>query len=98
MSPGNCFGHSISCAGRRAIPDSERFPADRCFHLPAGTALGSKSAELVVDKLGTCAPSGGELLGAIEPLVPVTLCCQPETDLQLGQRSEAEAHAARLVA
>lgn len=49
-----------------------------CFDLPSGSALGSKSAAFVVDKAGSCAPSGGELMGAVLPVVPVTLCCQPQ--------------------
>jgi len=51
-----------------------------CFDLVSGSALGSKSAAFVVDEPGSCAQIGGQLAGAIQPIVPVTLCCQPETD------------------
>ena len=51
-----------------------------CVDLPTGTALGSTSASIVVNKPGTCAQSGGQPLGVIEPAGPVTLCCQPEVE------------------
>jgi len=51
---------------------------DTCFDLPPGVALGSKSAGWVVDEPGSCAPSGGEPLGEIEPAGPMTYCCQPQ--------------------
>jgi hypothetical protein len=49
-----------------------------CVDIPSGSALGSKSASLVVDKPGTCAPSGGEFVGDVTPVGPMTLCCTPE--------------------
>lgn len=51
-----------------------------CFDLPPGTALGSKTATLTVDTLGTCAPSGGDPSGALEPVGPLTFCCQAEPE------------------
>lgn len=50
-----------------------------CVDLLNGTALGSKSASLIFDQPGSCAPSGGALAGDLEPADPVTLCCQPDT-------------------
>lgn len=49
-----------------------------CFDLPAGSALGSKSAVFVVDEPGSCAQSGGELSGEIHGAGPLTLCCRSE--------------------
>ena len=51
-----------------------------CFDLPPGSALGSKSASLLVDQPGSCKKSGGGPVGAFEPADPVTLCCQPDPD------------------
>ncbi|MEZ4298442.1 MAG: hypothetical protein R3B70_26055 [Polyangiaceae bacterium] len=50
---------------------------DVCFDVPDGAALGSKRAELVEKQGGTCAPSGGEVTGSIQPKESVRLCCQP---------------------
>jgi len=47
-----------------------------CTDLPPGSPLGSKSAKLTVDKPGSCAPSGGEPSGILQPAGPVTFCCQ----------------------
>ena len=57
------------------LPSNE---GPKCVDLASGTALGSKTAELLVYEAGTCEPSGGEVIG--EPLteVPVTFCCIPE--------------------
>lgn len=51
-----------------------------CVDLPPGAALGSKLGLLAVDKLGSCAPSGGEPSGAVELSGPLTLCCEPASD------------------
>ena len=48
-----------------------------CHDLPAGSALGSKSAGPATYTPGACAPSGGEPLGSAEPIGPVTFCCLP---------------------
>ncbi|MEO7327977.1 MAG: hypothetical protein ABI193_05330 [Minicystis sp.] len=49
-----------------------------CFDLlPAGSALGSKSATSPTYVPGVCAPSGGAPTGAVEPLFPMTFCCIP---------------------
>lgn len=48
-----------------------------CVDLLNGTALGSKSAAWVVDEPGSCAPSGGEPSGQVEPGGAMTYCCQP---------------------
>jgi len=47
-----------------------------CVDLLNGTGLASKSAELIVDKPGACTASGGEPSGVVEPVGPLTLCCQ----------------------
>lgn len=46
-----------------------------CADLPAGSALGSKSAAPPTYTPGVCAPSGGELMGSADPVGPVTFCC-----------------------
>ncbi len=51
-----------------------------CFDLPSGSALGSKSALLVVDQPGTCPHTGGGPGGGFEPMDPMTLCCEPDPD------------------
>lgn len=49
-----------------------------CFDvLPAGSALGSKSAGPVTYNPGVCQPGGGGLTGSAEPLFPTTFCCLP---------------------
>ncbi len=45
--------------------------------LPAGSALGSKSASPVSFTPGVCQPGGGAPSGAVEPLDPTTYCCLP---------------------
>ena len=45
------------------------------FDVPEGTALGSKAAE-VVAAAGSCAASGGEPTGTVEPGATVTVCCR----------------------
>ena len=49
------------------------------FDVPAGSALGSKAAE-VIAKAGTCAPSGGEATGTATASGRVTVCCLPGKD------------------
>lgn len=49
--------------------------ADACVDLPAGTALGSKHAEVKLSTPGTCNPSGGAPTGTAAPARRVTLCC-----------------------
>lgn len=57
------------------------FPIDaigpKCFDLPPGTALASKSAGPVLHVPGTCQPSGGDPTGSVELLFPTTFCCAP---------------------
>ncbi len=50
-----------------------------CVDLPAGSALGSKSAAFVQDQARACAQTGGPT-GEIVPTLPLTLCCQKEFD------------------
>jgi hypothetical protein len=49
--------------------------------LPAGSALGSKSASPPVYQPGTCKVGGGEPIGAVlpDPVTAQTLCCIPST-------------------
>jgi hypothetical protein len=44
-----------------------------------GTALGSKTAEVISYQPGACAPSGGELTGTISTKDPAVLCCLQES-------------------
>jgi hypothetical protein len=47
-----------------------------CFDIvPAGQALRSKTLTKLAYQPGTCAPSGGEAMGTIEPFGPSTFCC-----------------------
>jgi hypothetical protein len=52
----------------------------KCVDLLSGEALGSKSAKLVIDTPGVCAPSGGAPSGGVAPAHPVTVCCDPEPE------------------
>jgi hypothetical protein len=45
--------------------------------LPAGSALGSKSAGAVTYTPGTCQPDGGQPMGSADPSGPSTFCCLP---------------------
>lgn len=49
----------------------------KCVDLAVGTALGSKTAEILSYQAGTCAPSTSEILGELELHRPVTYCCVP---------------------
>lgn len=51
---------------------------DGCVDVPPGLALGGKTAEIVATGEGVCAPIGGEPVGAVEPVQPVTVCCRQE--------------------
>jgi len=46
-----------------------------CVDIPAGYPLGSKSATIPEYSPGTCASSGGDPIGAIDWVAPVTFCC-----------------------
>ncbi|WP_437958778.1 hypothetical protein WME76_03365 [Sorangium sp. So ce119] len=49
-----------------------------CHDAEPGSALGSVSAAWLVDAPGSCAPSGGELVGELSLSGQVTACCLPE--------------------
>jgi len=49
----------------------------KCVDVMAGTALGSKRAEVLSYLPGTCAPSTSEVLGEVTFKHPVTYCCVP---------------------
>lgn len=51
--------------------------AAQCIDLAVGTALGSKTAEVLAYQPGTCAPSTSEVLGEVTFAHPVTYCCVP---------------------
>ncbi|HRI71037.1 MAG TPA: hypothetical protein PK156_42690 [Polyangium sp.] len=48
-----------------------------CVDLTVGTALGSKTAEILSYQAGICAPSTSEIIGELELKRPVTYCCLP---------------------
>jgi len=48
-----------------------------CYDVPAGTPIGSKSANPPVYQPGFCGPSGGEPTGDAIPQTPFTFCCLP---------------------
>jgi hypothetical protein len=66
-----------------AVPLPFTVPLDalgpKCFDLPKGIGLGSKSASSPVYVPGTCQPGGGEPAGSIDadPATALTLCCIP---------------------
>jgi hypothetical protein len=47
----------------------------QCQWLSDGTALASKTLEIVEHTLGSCAPSGGEVSGEVKLNDPFTVCC-----------------------
>ncbi|WP_434045416.1 MULTISPECIES: hypothetical protein [Sorangium] len=49
-----------------------------CHDAEPGSALGSLRAAWLVDAPGSCAPSGGELVGELRLSEKVTACCLPE--------------------
>jgi hypothetical protein len=51
---------------------------ERCVDLMSGTALGSKSAEVLGSATGIYAPSDSEVVGEVETGLAVTYCCLPE--------------------
>lgn len=53
----------------------------KCTDLPVGTALGSKTAEIISYQAGTCTPSKSEVIGDIQTDTPVTYCCMPLLDI-----------------
>jgi len=51
---------------------------DGCVDVPPGLALGGKTAEVVSAGAGSCAPGGGEPVGRVTPVHPITVCCREE--------------------
>ncbi|MFO0759155.1 MAG: hypothetical protein U0359_21865 [Byssovorax sp.] len=79
----SCFSSiSIFTDDACGVPIPFTVPIDalgpKCHDLPAGTALGSKSAGPITYAPGICQPGGGGPIGAAEPLDPTTFCCLPE--------------------
>lgn len=50
--------------------------ASICGGVPPGTPLGSKQASSPVYTPGSCKPSGGEVVGTVQPTYPFTFCCR----------------------
>lgn len=46
-----------------------------CLDITPGSALASADASMITDVPGSCASSGGEPTGDLEPAEPVTICC-----------------------
>ncbi|MEZ4300395.1 MAG: hypothetical protein R3B70_35950 [Polyangiaceae bacterium] len=61
-------------AGGVVFSDDEQ----ACHDLPSGIALAGKVAEPNATFPGSCPPSGGKPIGAVEPVDRVTLCCHHE--------------------
>jgi hypothetical protein len=51
--------------------------APTCNDLLPGVPLGSKDVDKLIYEPGTCAPTGGEPMGAVIPSAPSTFCCLP---------------------
>jgi hypothetical protein len=69
-----------ACANERGSLVLTLSDGEKCVDLVTGTALGSKTAELLSSQPGVCPPSGGELVGEVILGVPVTYCCVPELE------------------
>jgi hypothetical protein len=52
-----------------------------CIDITPGIALRSKAVDVALTAPGTCAPGGGEAMGHVVPVGPVTLCCKQEQKL-----------------
>ncbi|HRI65724.1 MAG TPA: hypothetical protein PK156_15860 [Polyangium sp.] len=52
----------------------------QCLWLIDGMAVGSKTLETVEHTLGSCQPSGGEVVGEVEKTDPFTVCCVATTE------------------
>ena len=46
-----------------------------CLDITPGSALASADASMITDVSGSCASSGGEPTGDLQPADPVTICC-----------------------
>src|SRR5262249_36123821 len=46
-----------------------------CGHTPPGSPLGSKQENPPMYSAGECTPSGGEMVGALTYVGPITFCC-----------------------
>jgi len=67
-----------ACGNERGSLVLTSSDGEKCVDLITGTALGSKTAELLSSHSGICQPSGGEVIGEAIIGVPVTYCCVPE--------------------
>lgn len=66
-----------ACTNERGNVMLASTDAAQCIDLAIGTALGSKTAEVLSYQPGTCAPSTSEVLGEVTLEHPVTYCCVP---------------------
>jgi hypothetical protein len=73
----NAYSDSL-CAQEVAMLILSTAEPAKCTDLLSGSALGSKTAEVLSHEPGTCQPSGGELLGDTFKKDPIALCCLPE--------------------
>lgn len=53
----------------------------KCIDLLVGTALGSKTAEILSYQAGACLPSTSEIIGVAETERAVTFCCAPDPEM-----------------
>ena len=66
-----------ACTDARGSIELSSVDASQCLDLPVGTALGSKTAEILSYQAGTCASSTSKIVGELELERPVTYCCLP---------------------
>lgn len=66
-----------ACTDERGNMTLTSTDAAQCIDLAGGTALRSKTAEVLSYQPGACAPSTSEVLGEVTLKHPVTYCCVP---------------------
>ncbi|APR80641.1 Hypothetical protein A7982_05988 [Minicystis rosea] len=66
-----------ACAGPSTNTNLVDSSQSICIDTLAGVGLMSKSASNVTYAPGACQPSGGDPIGTVEPMGPVTFCCLP---------------------
>ena len=63
-------------AGAVVVSDQD----DSCIDVIPGTALASFEASMLTGVPGSCAQSGGTPFGDVQPIEPLTLCCQGDAE------------------
>ncbi|UQA62797.1 hypothetical protein [Polyangium aurulentum] len=71
---GHVYGDTTCAAEWASLSVSSDDPS-KCIDLISGVALAGKTAELLAHQPGTCAPSGGEPIGALLLADAKTFCC-----------------------